>query len=197
MKKSFMSAAVVFFMLVLSSGMAFGAGSTATYEKAARRTAGIFMQKLGKDLKKEMKFGGAAGAIRVCSNIAPSMARQLSLKNGWKVTRVGTRVRDPLLGMPDAWEQKVLEGFQKRAAKGEDIDKMSYFDVVTEPNGKKYFRYMKAIAVKPVCLACHGPKEQIAPAVLSFINKRYPHDMATGYRVGDLRGAISIKGPIR
>lgn len=43
---------------------------------------------------------------------------RLSRERGWRVTRVGTRVRNPLLGKPDAWEQQVLAGFTERAAKG-------------------------------------------------------------------------------
>lgn len=31
------------------------------------------------------------------------------------------------------------------------------------------------------------------PEVKNLLNKRYPHDKATGYKEGDLRGAVSIK----
>jgi Protein of unknown function (DUF3365) len=163
-------------------------------EEAARKTAASFMQELMSALQKEMTAGGPAGAIGVCSELAPSIAGKLSRETGWKVTRVTLNVRNPLLGMPDAWEQKVLQDFKKRASKGEDIDKMSFSEVVSEPSGK-FFRFMKAVAIKQPCLACHGSEEQIAPAVRAILKERYPHDKATGYKVGDLRGAISIKQP--
>jgi hypothetical protein len=38
--------------------------------------------------------------------------------------------------------------------------------------------------------------EQIPPAVKTVLRKHYPSDRATDYRVGDLRGAISIKQPL-
>lgn len=191
--------AKVFVMLACILFLTPGAGfcaDTARQEQAAG-TAMDFMRELGGALKKQLAAGGPAGAVDVCGGLAPSIAGRISRETGWKVTRVGTRVRNPLLGMPDSWELNVLDEFGKRAARGEDIDKMSYSQVVTESNGEKFFRYMKAIAVKQPCLACHGTAEQISPEVKTMLKERYPHDQATGYKVGDLRGAISIKEPLQ
>ncbi len=176
-------------------GVAYGGEPLGDREAAAKKTVMGFMQELLSALKKEMAAGGPAGAVNVCSDLAPSIAGKISRDTGWRVTRVSTKVRNPLLGMPDAWEQKVLLNFEKRAAKGEDIDKMSFSEVVSEPAGK-FFRYMKAVSIKQPCLACHGAGEQIAPSVRAILKERYPHDKATGYKLGDLRGAISIKEPL-
>lgn len=162
---------------------------------AARQVAGQFVHRLGGALKHELRKGSPAGAIKVCSELAPSIAGELSRQNGWRVTRVGTRVRNPMLGMPDVWEQQALAHFAKRLAKGEKPGKMEYAAVVDEPDGK-YFRYMKAIGVKPACLMCHGSAESIPDAIRTALDRRYPHDQARGYAVGDLRGAISIKEPL-
>ncbi len=180
--------------VLLFAGIAYGDESLSGREAAARKTVMGFMQELVSALQKEMAAGGPAGAVGVCSDLAPSIAGKISRETGWRVTRVSTKVRNPLLGTPDAWEQKVLLDFEKRALKGEDIDKMSFSEVVSEPEGK-FFRYMKAVAIKQPCLACHGTEEQIAPAVRAILKERYPHDKATGYKAGDLRGAISIKEP--
>ena len=40
------------------------------------------------------------------------------------------------------------------------------------------------------CLACHGAPEQIPAEVAAILAERYPDDQATGYAVGDLRGAL-------
>ena len=40
-------------------------------------------------------------------------------------------------------------------------------------------------------MKCHGDKEGI-PA---FIKEKYTEDAATGYKLGDIRGAISVKIP--
>jgi hypothetical protein len=72
---------------------------------------------------------------------------------------------------------------------------MSYAEVVTEPQGR-YFRYMKAIGVTPLCLTCHGAKEQIPEPVRAALKTHYPHDQAVNYQAGDLRGGVSIKQPL-
>jgi Protein of unknown function (DUF3365) len=182
-------------VLLLLAVPSYGEDSVGRLNNAARQTAAGFMKELGSAFQREMAAGGPVGAVKVCSEIAPAIAGRISRNTGWRVTRVGTRVRNPLLGMPDAWEQKVLADFERRAAKGEALDRMSFSEVASEPDGR-YFRYMKAIAVKPQCLACHGPEDRIAPTVRAVLRERYPHDKATGYKAGDLRGAISIKAPL-
>lgn len=162
---------------------------------AAKQTTAEFIQQLGGTMKKEMQAGGPVAAMKVCQDAAPRIANKISLEKGWKVTRVGTRVRNPMLGLPDAWEQKVLNTFEKRAAKGEKFKDMAYFEVVEEPAGKS-LRFMKAIGVAQQCLVCHGPSEQINEPIRSQLEKLYPHDRALGYKVGDLRGAVSIKQPL-
>jgi len=163
-------------------------------QQEAVKTTQAFMQKLGRTMKSEMKNNGPVAAIKVCSEMSPTIASEISREKGWKVTRVGTRVRNPMLATPDVWEQKVLAQFQARADSGESFQNMDYSEWVDEPNGK-YFRFMKAIGIKPVCLTCHGSQSDIPDAVKTLLRERYPHDQATGYKVGDLRGAVSIKQP--
>lgn len=164
-------------------------------KQEAVATTKAFVKQLGGAMKKEMKAGGPVAAVKVCSELAPQITAQISREKGWKVTRVGTKVRNPMLGLPDPWEQKVLAKFQDRAAKGEKFDKMAFAEVVEEPNGK-YFRFMKAIGVKGQCLACHGDPGGMKDEVKALLKERYPHDQAKGYKAGDLRGAVSIKRPL-
>lgn len=157
--------------------------------------SGDFLKQLSATMKAEMQAGGPTAAMKVCRDVAPAIANDISLKKGWQVTRVGTRVRNPMLGLPDAWEQGVLEDFQKRATQGEPFDGMVHVEVVEEPAGKS-LRFMKAIGIAPQCIVCHGSTEQIAKPVRSLLNKLYPHDLAVNYKPGDLRGAVSIKQPL-
>jgi Protein of unknown function (DUF3365) len=164
-------------------------------EKAAFEVTGVFLNELSEAMTREMTRGGPIEAIKVCAELAPEIAGRLSREHGWRVTRVGTRVRNPLLGMPDAWEQRVLVEFAERGSKGEAFADMSRSEVVSEPGGQ-YFRFMKAIAVQPKCLLCHGPSEQIPESIRTMLNKQYPFDAATGYKAGELRGAVTIKQPL-
>lgn len=184
------------------AGLALGANAAMAQEDAAARAVAAkqvvmeFARELGGALKTELKKGAPAGTIGVCRDIAPAIANRISLEKGWKVTRVGTRVRNPMIGTPDAWEQQVLAEFQARAARGESYEQMSYSEVVAEPGGR-YFRFMKAIPVQGVCVACHGGAEDIAAPVRAALSERYPHDQAVDYQVGELRGAFSIKQPLK
>jgi hypothetical protein len=168
-------------------------------ELAARQSAAVtvangFLQQLQSELQRELA-NGPAEAATICRDIAPLLASQLSRRNGWQVTRVGTRVRNPLLGLPDAWERKVLNEFAARQDQGEDVATLTHGEVV-EFEGRLEYRYMKAIGVQPACLTCHGPATQIPQAVQDSIAQFYPQDQAVGYAIGDLRGAVSIRQPL-
>jgi hypothetical protein len=180
-------------VFLIATGLVFAESNER--DRAAGEIAGSFVKELGAAMTREMTRGGPTEAIKVCADLAPEIADRLSREQGWRVTRVGTRVRNPLLGMPDAWEQRVLAEFAERAVKGETYTDMTHSEVVTEPGGQ-YYRFMKPIAVQPQCLLCHGPIETIPGEIGAVLKKQYPFDEATGYKAGELRGAISIKQPI-
>jgi hypothetical protein len=168
---------------------------TAAREQAARTAVAGFAKQLGGELKQTMGSQGPAAAIAVCRDVAPQIAGKLSRENGWRVTRVSDRPRNPMLGMADAWELDVLAQFAARAGKGESLKNMSHSEVVTE-GGKQYFRYMQAIGIQPLCLSCHGSAGQLPANIKSALETNYPYDLATGYDAGELRGAFSIKQPM-
>jgi cytochrome c553 len=164
-------------------------------EQAAEQVSQQFIKQLGGHLKKEMQANGPVKAINVCKEVAPEIANQLSIENGWSVTRVSSKTRNSLLGAPDLWERKALAGFEARAAKGEKYSTMNKAAVVDE-DGKFYYRYMKPLAIQPICLTCHGGDEQIPVPVKAELEKLYPYDQAKGYKDGELRGAVTIKQPM-
>jgi hypothetical protein len=53
---------------------------------------------------------------------------------------------------------------------------------------------MKAIPTGEICLACHG--ESISPDVATAIREAYPQDQATGFSLGDIRGAFTLSKPL-
>ena len=50
---------------------------------------------------------------------------------------------------------------------------------------------MKAIPVQPLCLTCHGAKDQMSPFILEQLGTEYPHDRATGLQSQDKSAARS------
>jgi hypothetical protein len=183
-------------MLSMAAGQAFAGEDIDKRIDAAKHASQTLVKELGGVLKKQIKEVGPAEAINVCRELAPSITGRISNANGWKMTRVSHRYRNALLGMPDEWEKSVLENFQKRKNNGNGFETLAYYEVVTEASGDRYFRFMKALPTKEVCLTCHGGKDNIPEAVRAKLNLLYPLDQATGFKKGDLRGAISIKQPM-
>lgn len=166
----------------------------AQYQDEARKVVKEFAARLGGELKKDMETNGPGSAIKVCRDIAPAIASEASRKNGWRVSRVSLKVRNPLLATPDAWEQKVLADFEKRMEKENPVN-MEFAEIVSEPQGK-YFRYMKPIPLQDICLKCHGTDDVRTQAAKDILATEFPHDKATGYTLGQIRGAFSIKRPL-
>jgi Protein of unknown function (DUF3365) len=162
----------------------------------SRRVAGQLLQELGAQLRAELAKGGPDGAVSVCRTIAPELAGQLSRARGWRISRVSLKVRNPLLGSPDAWEQSVLADFDRRVAAGEKAEALEFGEVVDEPAGR-YYRYMKAIPAQPLCLTCHGAADAIPASVRERLRAEYPEDQATGYHPGQVRGGVTVKRPLR
>jgi len=54
-------------------------------------------------------------------------------------------------------------------------------------------RYMRAIPTDALCLTCHG--KTLAPDLAAAIARNYPGDQATGFELGQLRGAFSVTWP--
>jgi hypothetical protein len=127
--------------------------------------------------------------------LAPNLAGDVSRQSGWRVSRVSLKVRNPLLGTPDAWEAAALADFDKRAASGEDPAKLEKSEIVSE-GGRQFQRYIKALPVQGPCLACHGGPNEISEAVKGKLAAQYPHDQATGYALGQIRGGLTVKRPL-
>jgi len=164
------------------------------YEEESRKVVKELAARLGGEMQKEMKAGGSAAAIKVCRDVAPAIASEASRKSGWKVGRVSLKPRNAALGLSDAWEQKVLADFEKRREKEAPAD-MESAEIVAEPQGR-FFRYMKAIPMQGMCLKCHGADADIPQDVKDALKTEYPHDRATGYTPGRIRGAFSVKRPL-
>ena len=158
----------------------------------ARGLVKEFFTSLKGQLQAAMKAGGPVAAIPVCNVQAPAIARNLAYNSGWEVGRTSLKLRNPA-NRPDPWERAVLEQFETRKAAGEAADKMEFSEVV-DAEGVKTFRYMKAIPTGDVCLKCHGT--EIDSEVQSQLLRYYPGDQATGYALGDIRGAFTLSKPL-
>lgn len=150
----------------------------------SREVARNMQGALKSELLEAISSAGPVAAIGVCQTRAPVIAEQVGNEAGVRVWRTALRVRNPA-NAPDAGARTVLEGFAHRLAAGETgpIEEFR-----TLPDGSA--RYMQAIVTQPMCLACHGPA--LAEPVRQALAKHYPADEATGFRVGEMRGAFIV-----
>lgn len=158
----------------------------------AREVAKGFMTRLKGELVAAIKSGGPQSAIPVCHTAAPAIATAQSDAHGLEVGRTALKLRNPK-NAPDDWERQVLESFVAKRAAGADPKTLEYYEVTTR-DGKRVFRYMKAIPTGKPCLACHG--SSVAPELAAKIKEFYPEDAATGFKLGDIRGAFTIVQPL-
>jgi hypothetical protein len=136
-------------------------------------------------LKKALAQGGVQQAIEVCSVQAPQIAKNLSMSTQWQVKRVSLKARNHQNATPNAWEKSILEEFNQRQQKGETAKKMAKAVVVGDE-----FRFMKAQGTAPLCLTCHG--SELTAETKAALKEYYPQDQATGYSLGQIRGAFSL-----
>ncbi len=194
------SAALLLALAAAVPAQAAGAADTGAVDAAlaqdTRAIATELVSQLGQKLKSALANEGPLAAVSVCKEAAPAIAKDLSARHGAQVTRVGTRVRNPKMGVPNGWQKDALVEFEARLDKGETPADLEYWKVVDGSDGKRELRYAKAIVTQPLCVTCHGKGEDIPAPLLEKIRAEYPDDQATGYSVGKLRGAVVVTRPM-
>lgn len=173
-------------LLLVTATASYGEVDQASLEAEARSLAAAFIGQLKPQLQGALKAGGPVQAIEVCSQTAPAIASQMSESSGWQVKRVSLKPRNSNLATADAWEAEVMETFGRRQKAGEDPA-----DLYASELEDGQYRYMQAQGTEAVCLMCHG--EQLAPPVEAALATHYPDDVARGYSLGQVRGAISLR----
>ena len=191
--------ALLALLAALASGPA-GAQSTAgsaaatlpdlqTRLQAARDTARTYSDQLKAQLGDAIKTGGLKGAVGQCTTIAPDLNSTVSEQSPFEIGRTALKLRNPD-NTPDPWERANLELFIKQLAAGGDHKTMEAFDVTVTKEGQKLFRYMRPILTGEMCLGCHGPA--VPQDIKQEIARSYPDDKATGFNLGELRGAFTL-----
>ncbi|MEG3766881.1 DUF3365 domain-containing protein [Alteromonas sp. 14N.309.X.WAT.G.H12] len=135
-------------------------------------------------LQNAIKAGGIENGITVCHDVAGSLAAQISDEN-WEVGRTSLKVRNPD-NEPEPWASTTLHDFARQLSQDPShIPEATYQD----PQSGR-FTYLRAIVMQPLCMACHG--DNISANVTKRIQALYPGDQATGFKVGELRGAFIV-----
>lgn len=155
----------------------------------ARELVKAFGGDLKTVLKTSMKSAGPIKALSECNIQAMPIAEKNSSSSPWGIARTSLKVRNEN-NQADEWETQVLQLFEQRKADGEAIETMEYAETIKTAE-KTIYRYMKPIPTTGLCLTCHG--ETLADEVSNKVKVLYPHDNATGFSLGDIRGAFTLQ----
>jgi hypothetical protein len=158
----------------------------------AKSTAEGLMKDLIGLLFSTLDAEGPSGAVRICAEVAQDQTARHA-RDGIYVRRVSQKVRSQA-NRPDAIELKKLE----QLVEVHEQKKLptELVEVQASPDGTRQLHYLRPIVTMERCLACHGPRDKMEPEVRELLSRRYPDDQAIDYRIGDFRGAVSVRVPL-
>lgn len=149
-----------------------------------------FQGALQAQLKAALEEGGPMQAVAVCHDAAPAIAKAESERSGAEVSRVAAKNRNPTGALSDeiAPHYAQLEKAPIEGGKPASVVWNSGTGEAAQVN------VLRAIPMqeKP-CTVCHGTS--VDPALQARIKALYPGDAATGFKPGDMRGAMLIRWP--
>ena len=135
-------------------------------------------------LSKRIGVGANSNTLEFYSKNPALATRELSELANKTATRATFRVtsdeyRNPA-NAPDGFESASIQFFKS--------DKDRKYNDALEGG---FYRYSQPIFVQQSCLKCHGDPKDAPPEVI----EKYGDQKAFGYKVGDVRGIISVKLP--
>jgi hypothetical protein len=181
MKKSSLALIAGMMLVTAVSVSAAGVDPAAVASKAV----GQLSQEMRNKLAESMLKNGPAGAIDVCAKDVPIILYRIEQELGVSIKRTSLKVRNPR-NAPDPVEKELLESL----AASRNAEASLPPGVTPFPNNRQ--RFFKTITIEQTCLKCHGEPAAMHERVRRKIAETYPGDRATGYKVGDLRGIISV-----
>ncbi len=144
--------------------------------------------KLGTTLKSKLRdaldVGGTVGAVDVCSSEAQNVVAEVRKETGVTVGRASVRLRNPKDAPPE-WVAAWLKAQGTRGVGG-----VTGVREIVDTKQGKVAHVLRPIGIESACLGCHGDPATILPGVKAVLASKYPGDAATGYKTGDLRGAL-------
>lgn len=154
-------------------------------DKGSMITA-LSLKTLSGEVMQAMSEGGVQHAVGYCNVHASPLIDSLSVKHQAKISRVSERYRNPE-NKPDERDLAVINAYREQLAAGHELQ--SHLEVTSD----EIIFYSPILILNPVCLNCHGEAGSTAlQENMDFIKAKYPEDLATGYKLGDLRGVWRI-----
>ncbi len=156
--------------------------------KTGDEVSTTLLKTLGKNLKERMQSEGLLGAAKFCSVQAFPITDTVDAKYGKDISvkRISLNERNPA-NAPQGSEKVIMDALHNLQDNNVVLPKF-----LVERIDNSTVKYYKPLSInKGVCLKCHGDISK-SSELSKFMKSNYPQDKATGYKMGDLRGAIVV-----
>ncbi len=140
-------------------------------------------------VSKAMQEGGPVHSIQFCNTNAMSILDSIGADPNISLGRISDRYRNPLDVPITPNDKKAMEALKsKTPANATPL-------ILGDKDGS--MTYYKPIFIgMPTCLKCHGdPENDLSSDAREILARLYPEDRATGYKMGEFRGAWKINFP--
>jgi hypothetical protein len=149
---------------------------------------------LSSNLQSAIQSGGVSNALPFCSLAASPLTAGMAAKHGVTLRRVTHQARNPA-GRANDIELEILNSFETALAAGSSTNPPP--PLATNLVAGQATFFAPIVLNNELCLECHGePNRDISPENLAVIQRLYPQDKATGFKLGQLRGAWRIDFPL-
>jgi len=120
----------------------------------------------------------------VCNSMASKMVNDYNnITPNVTIRRTALKYRNPA-NKPDKTDEDVMYAL---------VDSKDFKPVAVDMGST--YRVYKPLRIETRCLACHGDENRMSKQVKQMIKEKYPEDMATGFKEGDLRGVVVAEFP--
>lgn len=132
-------------------------------------------------LMKKIKENGTENALEFCNINALPLTKSVAVKHQTQIKRVSDKNRNPQ-NKANAQEIALINRYKAQLLEGKEVgavmkDHQLYVPIVTNSQ----------------CLKCHGVAgETIELKTAEKLKKLYPNDLATGYKVNEIRGLFVV-----
>ena len=173
----------VFAILLISCKSKIDNATYSEFQKKGNEISTLTQSVLLANVGQAMQKGGPVYAVEFCNLKASAITDSLNSANNCLISRVSAKNRNPENNLKTSVKKELWPIFETGAIND---------TVIQEGNKLVYYKSIKVAL--PACLKCHGELGSDIDSVTSAkIQKLYPADLATGYKLNDFRGLWKIE----
>ena len=152
-----------------------------------KEISAIAQAELMKNVKNALEKGGPVFAIEHCNSHAMPISDSISTNFDVQIQRLSPKYRNAENAPSTIEDKLLLNNYLEKLNEGRVIS-----DTLINSNGLSSY-YRPIMISMEACLKCHGqPGTDINNETMIALNKLYPDDRATNYRMGEFRGVWKI-----